>query len=458
MDRLGPLDAAFLELEDGDSDTTLSIASVAILEGPAPPPGDFAEVITSKLPLVPRYRQKIHRVPLDLGPPVWVDDDRFDASRHFHRVLIPVPGDENALCELVALLMSERLDRDHPLWEFWVIEGLSGGRWAVLSKVHHCLVDGVAGNALLKLMFSAEDPAKTATEPERDPGTAALLLNAAREIVSLPVDLIRGVGGLVMSPNRAARLIADTAKGLTALASALIPTARSSLSGPIGPGRRYEVARTSLADIGEIRAAFDVTMNDVVLASITSAFRDVLLRRGEKPLPDSVRTLVPVSVRGDAQTLDNRVSLMLPLLPVDIPDPTGRLLAVHRRLAQLKAGKEAEAGAALTGAGAHTPFAPIAWAIRLAANLPQHNVVTVTTNVPGPVEPLRLLGREVLELYPYVPIAMRLRSGVAVLSYRDKVTFGVTLDFASSPEAGFFAKAIEHDLESLLRLARESQA
>lgn len=458
MDHLGPLDAAFLEIEDGDPNTSLSIASVAVLEGPPPPAEDFIGLIASRLPLIPRYRQKIHRVPFDLGPPVWVDDDRFDASRHVHRVAVPPHGDEDALCELVALLMAERLDRDHPLWEFWIIEGLSGGRWALLSKLHHCVADGVAGNRLLKILFAAPLRPSSPTEPVKDPGTAALVKDALRGLIVVPIDQLRSLVRLVLSPSRAAHKLADAAKGLAALATALIPAAPSSLSGPIGPDRRYEVAHASLRELHDICRAFGVTVNDVVLASVTSAFRDLLLRRGEKPLPGSVRTLVPVSVRGDRETVDNRVSLMLPLLPVDIPDPAGRLAAVHQRLAELKDSKEAEAGSALTGAADYAPFAPVSWAIRLAAGLPQHNVVTVTTNVPGPHEPLHLLGREVLDLYPYVPIALRLRTAVAVLSYRDKISFGVTLDFGSSPEPGFFAKAIEYDLSALARIARESHS
>ncbi|MGY6652428.1 wax ester/triacylglycerol synthase family O-acyltransferase [Amycolatopsis sp. TRM77291] len=457
MDRLSPLDAAFLELEDGDPNSTLSIASVAVLEGPAPAKDEFIDSITARLPRIPRYRKKVHRLPLDLDAPVWVDDDRFDARRHFHRVAVPVPGDENALCDLVALLMAERLDRDHPLWEFWVIEGLEGGRWAVLSKLHHCLADGISGTRLLRALFDTQ----VATAPEaaeaEDPGSIALLWGAMRKLAAIPFDETAALTRLVRSPGLAVRRIADAAKGMGALASALVPAARSSLSGPIGPDRRYELAHASLREIHEIGEVFDTTVNDVVLASITAAFRALLLRRGEEPRPDSVRTLVPVSVRRDFASVDNQISLMLPLLPVDIEDPADRLTEVHRRLAELKNSKEVETGAELTGAGLHVPFAPISWAIRLAAGLPQHNVVTVTTNVPGPREPLHLLGRAVIGLYPYVPIALRLRTGIAVLSYGDDVTFGVTLDFDSSPDSGFFSKAIERDLVALHNLARCAQ-
>ncbi|EME55065.1 hypothetical protein H074_26192 [Amycolatopsis decaplanina DSM 44594] len=457
MDHLSPLDAAFLELEDGDSNASLSLASVAVLEGPPPSHADFVRSITVRLPLIPRHRQKIHRVPLDLGPPVWVDDDRFDAARHFHRVAVPAPGGERELCELVALLMGERLDRDHPLWEFWVMEGLSGGRWAVLSKLHHCVADGVTGNELLKVLFTDAAAGTATAGPAPDLGTVDLLKDAARRLLLTPARQLRAVVRLALSPSRAVREIADALSGLRAFTSALIPAARSSLSGPVGPDRRYEVAHTSLDDVHGICRAFEVTVNDVALAAVTGAFRALLLRRGEEPVPNAMRALVPVSVRGGHDTVGNEVSLMLPLLPVDVPDPAGRLVAVHRRSAALKASKEAEAGAALTGVAASAPFAPVAWAVRLAAGLPQHNVVSVVTNVPGPRTPLTSLGREVEDLYPYVPVALRLRTGVAVLSYRDKLNFGITLDFASAPDAGFLAKAIEADVLALARIARRSR-
>ncbi|MFG1647567.1 WS/DGAT domain-containing protein, partial [Amycolatopsis sp. NPDC049252] len=209
----------------------------------------------------------------------------------------------------------------------------------------------------------------------------------------------------------------------------------------------------ALTDVKRAAVGFGVTVNDVLLAAITGGFRELLLHRGEVPAADSVRTLVPVSVRAGS-TVDNEVSLLLPLLPVDVPDPVQRLVHVHERLVALKEGKEADAGALLTATATHEPFAPIAWAIRAAAHLPQRNVVTVTTNVPGPSEPLSVLGRKIVAMYPYVPIALRVRTGVAMLSYAGRLSFGITADADSVPETGFLAKAIEREVLTLRDAAR----
>ena len=206
-------------------------------------------------------------------------------------------------------------------------------------------------------------------------------------------------------------------------------------------------------DVQAVARAFDVTVNDVLLAAVTGGFRELLLQRGETPAADSVRTLVPVSVR-TSTALDNEVSLLLPLLPVDLTDPAQRLIRVHQRLGTLKADNEADAAALLTATAAHAPFAPVAWTIRTAAHLPQRNIVTVTTNVRGPAEPLSALGRRIVRIHPYVPIALRVRIGVAMLSYAGQVTFGITSDADTVPDTDVLAKAIERELLALANAAR----
>jgi diacylglycerol O-acyltransferase len=194
-------------------------------------------------------------------------------------------------------------------------------------------------------------------------------------------------------------------------------------------------------------------VNDVLLAAVAGGFRELLLHRGETPAADSVRSLVPVSVR-TGTAVDNEVSLLLPLLPVDLADPVQRLIRVHRRLGTLKESKEADAGALVTATAAHEPFAPVAWAIRAAAHLPQRNIVTVTTNVRGPAKPLSALGRPIVKIYPYVPIALRVRTGVAMLSYAGQVTFGITSDADTVPETDVLAKAIGREVEALRATVR----
>ncbi|WP_020658936.1 wax ester/triacylglycerol synthase family O-acyltransferase [Amycolatopsis benzoatilytica] len=456
MDRLSPLDAAFLAIEDEDPQVSLAIASVAVLSGPVPSPEQFAAAVEAGLPRVPRYRQKVRRVPLDLGAPVWVDDDSFELDQHLRRLSVPEPHDEAALCELVALLMSERLDRDRPLWQFWVLEGLSGGRWAMLAKVHHCLADGISANGLQQLLF-AESASVPEEDPHPDPGALRVLASSLGDLVTGPFAQAGALAGSLLHPRVLARRTTDVAHGFATLAQALLPVSPSSLGGPIGSTRGYAIAQAKLSDVAAVANAFGTTGNDVLLAAITGGLREVLLRGGEEPASDSVRSLVPVSVRlpGDG-TVDNEVSLLLPLLPVDLPDPVQRLVRVHRRLLAHKEGKESTAGAFVTAAAARGPFAPAAWAVRAALRLPQHNVVTVTTNVPGPAETLTVAGCRVLALYPYVPIALRLRTGIAMLTYRGRVFFGVTADRATVPDPRVLADTIVSDLAALKAAAVSS--
>jgi diacylglycerol O-acyltransferase len=459
MEHLSPLDAAFLHAEDVDRHASLAIASVATFDGPAPSQDAIISAVGGRLPLVPRYRQKIRRVPLDLGHPVWVDDPHFDLTFHIRRTAVPAPGDEQALCRLVARVMSQRLDRDRPLWEAWVVEGLAGGRWAVLSKVHHCLADGLSANQLYRLMFDESPepalPIEDTWVADPEPSTLSLTADALGDLVRNPVDQLRMLEQGWRAPLVLTRRIVDAARGLTTLARVLRPVSSSTLTGPIGQQRRYGMTRASLPDIAAVSKAFGVTINDVVLAVISGALRMLLLERGEQPTPNAVRSLVPVSVRSRDQqhVIDNQISLMLPLLPVDLSDPVARLTAVHDRLVELKGSKEAEAGAAMTELARHEPFPPISWGIRLAARLPQRNIVTVTTNVPGPRRPLYLLGHRMLEILPYVPIAVRLRTGIAILTYCDQVVFGITADFDSAPEIGLLAAAIDQGLAELIDAA-----
>jgi diacylglycerol O-acyltransferase len=468
MEYLSPLDAGFLDAEDEDRHASLAIASVAIVEGPPPSHDRFVALVRARLPLIPRYRHRVRTVPFDLTPPVWIDDPQFDLGFHVRRTALPAPGDEAALCRLVARVMSQRLDRDRPLWECWVIEGLAEGRWAVLVKVHHCMVDGVSGSQLLSLIFdktrkpraTPEVSAEDAWRPEVGPSTTALMLRALGGLVARPAGQVHLMTHAIRSPCLVAHEIGSTARGLATLARALLPGARSSLTGPIGQQRRYGLVRCSLPEVQAVSQAFAVTVNDVVLASVTGALRALLLHRGEEPTHDAVRALVPVSVRamGDEVILDNRISLMLPLLPVDIADPVERLRAVHTQLAELKASKEAEAGAAVTSLARHEPFAPISWTVRIVTRLPQRTIVTVATNVPGPRQPLYVAGRRILEILPYVPIAIRMRTGIAALSYCDQLTFGLTLDYDSAPEVDLIGGAIAHSLAELLDAARAEGA
>jgi diacylglycerol O-acyltransferase len=299
-------------------------------------------------------------------------------------------------------------------------------------------------------------PADDTWVADPEPSALSLTAGALVDLALNPVEQFRLLAQGLRAPLALTQRVVDAARGLTTLAGVLRPVSASSLTGPIGQQRRYGVARASLPDIIAVAKTFGVTVNDVVLAAISGALRALLLERGEQPTPNAVRSLVPVSVRShDHQhVIDNQISMMLPLLPVDVSDPVARLTAVHDRLVELKLSKEAEAGAAITQLAQYEPFPPISWGIRLAARLPQRNIVTVTTNVPGPRRPLYFLGHRMLEILPYVPIAVRLRTGIAILTYCDQVTFGITADYDSAPEIDLLATAIGHCVTQLVDAAR----
>ncbi len=463
IERLTPLDAAFLDAEDEDRHASMAIASVAVFEGPPPSHEELVADVRGKLPLVPRYRQKLRTVPFDLGQPVWVDDPGFDIRYHVRRTALPAPGDDEALCRLVARLMSQRLDRERPLWECWVVEGLRDGRWAMVSKVHHCMADGIAGTNIYNTLFDASPEPRAPVEdgwaPAAEPSTLRLTAGALRDLALSPVAQLGMLSRALGSPRQVARRVAATSRGLVTLARALTPATASSLNGPIGHHRRYAIGRASMADVVGVGKNLQASMNDVMLAAISGAFRNLLLERGEHPDAHTVRSLVPVAVRTrssgtvNGAVCGNRISLMLAFLPIHIADPVERLAAVHAHLGELKASREAEAGAAMTTLAEREPFPPISWGIRLASHLPQRSIVTVTTNVPGPRQPLYVLGRRMLEILPYVPIAVRLRTGVAILSYCGQVAFGVTSDYGSTPEAAALARAIEDGISELVKAA-----
>jgi diacylglycerol O-acyltransferase len=362
-------------------------------------------------------------------------------------------------------LMSQELDRDRPLWETWIVGGLAGGRWAAVSKVHHSMVDGVAGVDLVAAVLDLDrEPPQTAVADDWDarpePSGLRLALDAALELVTAPRQLVAEGWTAIRAPRRTLERGWTIASGLLRYGSALLPTPRTSLDGTIGPHRRWTFTGTSLADVRTIRRAVGGTVNDVVLAAITSGFRDLILARGEDPHRVALRTLVPVSVRDEMGrgVYDNRVSAIFLDLPVHVDDPLERLGAVHEQMDRLKQSHEPEAGEALTHLAAAVPPTLTARATHLAARLmahvPQRTMNTVTTNVPGPQFPLYAAGREMLEYLPFVPLGPGVRIGVAILSYNGHLRFGITGDYDTAPDIDVLAGGIDAAMRTLLRSAR----
>lgn len=457
MQRLSPLDASFLHIEDGSS--PMHIASTAIFEGPPPAHAEVLSMVAGKLPLVPRYRQKVRFVPLELGRPVWVDDPHFNLEYHVRHTALPAPGSDQQLRNLVGRIMSQTLDRAKPLWEMWIVEGLEGGHWALISKSHHAMVDGVSGTDLLAVVLDAEpDPVRTEPPPWRpDPqlSEAEFVGAALAERMFSPYEALRGARALVLRPRRLVREIVNTSRGVTSMRNLVIRTPESSLNGPIGPHRRYTWSRGTVSDVKAIRGVLGGTLNDVVLAAITQGFRELLQSRGEAVDGRTVRSLVPVSVRKSSQkgSYDNRVSAMFAELPVGIADPVQRLHAVTAQLKGLKESQQAVAGETLTSLAGYAPPVLLSAGTRVAMRIPQRNVNTVTTNVPGPRVQLYAVGRRMLEAFPYVPLAGQMRIGVAIFSYLDSLNFGITGDYDSTPDLDVLAAGICTGLGDLRKAA-----
>jgi diacylglycerol O-acyltransferase len=457
MDRMSPQDASFLHIEDANSH--MHIGSVAVFDGPSPAYNEFETLVAGKLPLVPRYRQRVRFVPLQLGRPVWVDDRHFNVGYHLRHTGLPKPGGDNELRNLVGRVMSQQLDRNRALWEMWMVEGLEGGHWAIVSKVHHCMVDGISGTDLLAVMLDSEpEPARPSPSewaPEPEPSDVRLVVDSLVDLAARPYEQFRAVRSATRAPRAALGQVREIGRGLRAWAGVARPVPHSSLNGPIGPHRRWDWARTTLADVKTVRRSLGGTVNDVVLTVLTRGFRDLLIERGEPVENRIVRTLVPVSVRSASErgTYNNRVSGMIAELPVGIDDPRERLDAIRAQMEGLKESKQAVAGEVLTSLTGFAPSMLLALGMRVATRVPQRNVNTVTTNVPGPQWQLYACGRPMLEAFPFVPLGLKITVAVAIFSYHGMLNYGVTEDYGGPDDIAVLCRGIEAGMTELLKLA-----
>jgi diacylglycerol O-acyltransferase len=452
VEPMSAQDAMFLQIENDV--TPMHIGGVSIFEGPPPEFAQLRAMVAGKLHHTPRYRQKVRFVALGLSEPVWVDDRYFDLDYHLRHTAVPPPGDEAQLRTMAARVFSQHLDRARPLWEIWMVQGLQDGRWALLSKVHHCMVDGVAATDLMSLMFGDDPEADMAPvwHARPEPSPVELVVRGVTRKTLDPAAQLRAA--LTAGPELA-RGVARTARGMAAAASAMRP-ATSSLTGPIGPHRTWSWATVPLSEVKTIRQAFGGTVNDVVLTVITDGFRDLLTERGEAVGPDrAVRTMVPVSVRrpGERGVYNNRVSAVFARLPVGTADPVQRLAAIRRQMDGIKASQQAVAGDVLAQLTGFAPPLLLALGSRIATRSARLNMDTATTNVPGPQVPVRALGRRLLASYPYVPVVGTIRVVVAIFSYDGHLYFGVTGDRDHAPDVDTLTAGIESGAAELLARA-----
>jgi len=452
---LSGLDASFLYMEDRTAH--MHVGSVALFEGPAPSYEELVGHIASRIHRVPRYRQRLAFVPLQLGRPAWVDDARFDVTYHVRRAALPAPGGEKELKELASRLFEQQLDRERPLWEMYLIEGLEGGRFAIVAKTHHCMVDGISSLDLAAVLLDgAPSPASTkapeAWNPRPAPSRRTMVKAALRDQVRRPIDLVRGA---VKAKGEARSKLSVMAGGVLPLLlspAQLRRTPESSLNQPIGPHRRYEMVSLDLPTVKAVGAALGGKVNDVVLAVVAGALRRVLSARGES-LTEDLQVMVPVNVRrpGAGETTGNHVAMVFCPLPVRCADPVERLHAVGRTMAGLKKSKLLVGSMALTSFSDFA-FPPVAApAARLSMRETWFNLVV--TNVPGPQMQLFLLGRRMLRCHPLVPLAPKQTLGIALLSYNGSLDVGLLADADHARDLPDLAAAMEMELAELVKLA-----
>ena len=457
VERLTRLDASFLYFEEPD--TPMHVGGVLILEAPPGGVDALAALVEARLPLVPRYRQRVAEVPGHLANPVWVDDPEFDIAYHVRRNGLPRPGTEAQLLDLVSRLASRPLDRTRPLWEMYLVDGLSRGRVAVVTKTHPALVDGLSaidiGQVLLDVEPDAPTPPAGDWRPQRPPNGAQLVWQALDEYVRRPSAIVDTARGAVTDVRSTAARLTGVAGGLLRTArKTMLPAPQSPLNAPVGRQRRVAVARAELDEVKKIRKGHGGTVNDVLLTVITGALREWLLSRGEPVVAGtSVRALVPVSMQDEDAVAGNRVSSYLVDLPVGEPNPRVRLARLSyamRGIAQHGQSVGADSLIALTG------FAPPtlhALGARAARGLSRRLFNLVVTNVPGPQFPLYAAGSRMLEVFPVVPLARGQGLSIGMTSYDGRVYFGLNADRDSVGDVDVLADLIEQEVGQLVEAA-----
>ena len=451
-ERLSVLDELFLHLEGPNAH--MHVGGVAIFEGPPPDYDEVLDMIRRRLQLVPRFRQKLATVPLGLARPVWADDTHFNLEYHVRHTALPAPGDDTKLKRLTARIMSQQLDRSKPLWEIWFAEGLGGDRFALISKTHHCLVDGVSGADIMSVILDLgpepmeieEQPWKPSPEPTQD----ELLLEAVAERLTSPAEIFRSVQSSLIDPAKLPNRLIESAKAIGSFVGGSLDFApTSSINRPIGPHRRFETILVDLDQLKQIKNSLGGTVNDVVLAAVAGGLRRLMKARGERTEGLELRAMVPVSVRAEADrgALGNRVASVWAPLPVHERDAVRRLSIVSETMQGLKASGQAVGAQLLTSLGEYAPPTILAQASRLVARQRAFNLVV--TNVPGPQFPLYSLGRQMQEVYPVVPLSDNTTLGIALLSYNGTVGFGILGDYDAAPDIAVLAEGVEKSIAEL---------
>jgi diacylglycerol O-acyltransferase / wax synthase len=442
-ERLTGLDTSFLHMERAGAH--MHVASTSIFEGPAPSHREFRDHIASRLHLVPRFRQKLRFVPFDQGRPVWVDDPHLNLDYHVRQSALPSPGSEEQLRNLGARIFSQQLDRSKPLWELWLVEGLREGRFAIIGKSHHALVDGVSGVDITTVLFDldAEPQGSPASAPpwlaRPEPTDLQLLSDAVRERLTSPREIVRGFRAALRGPRQVLSGVGATSK----MIGAGMAAPSSVFNVEIGPHRRFAITQADLAELKRVKDAHGGTVNDVILSIVAGGIGKYMRARGHDTEGLELRAMVPVSVRAEEEhgALGNRISAMMAPLPVWCEDPVERLRIVTEQMGDLKSSGQAVGAEILTKL---TDFAPSTIASQAARLQPAQRFFNlVVTNVPRPQFPLYVLGRKMESIFPMVPLARRQALCVGIMSYNGQVNFGLIGDYDAMADLDSFALDLE---------------
>src|SRR3954468_11238674 len=467
--RLTAIDASFLHQEGHNSH--MHVGAVSIFEGPPPEFEEFLDSLRVRLHLVPRYRQKLAEAPLQTGRPVWIDYPNFNLEYHVRQTALPDPGSEDQLMRLVSRVFSQQLDRSKPLWENWLVEGLEGNRFALISKTHHALIDGISGVDLAQVMFDVEPvPADPIEEtaglqawtpgpapPPPEPTPAELMAGGVAGLAKAGLGVAAGALGALTRPRVALAQAREAAEGIgEVMWAGLNPAPETPLNVEIGPHRRFVGLRCSLQDFKTVKNAFGGTVNDVVLTVVTGALRDWLHSRGMRTEGLELRALVPMSIRGEHEhhQLGNRLAAMRGPLPVYVEDPVARLGVVREAMKDVKESKQAVGAEVLAGVQNFAPPTILAQAARINFSTRLFNLIV--TNVPGPQFPLYVRGREMRDVFPIAFLPKNHALAVAIMSYNGTMNFGLLADYDALPDIEYVGEAIEASIAELVALAGKS--
>jgi len=461
LERLTSVDASFLTNETSSSH--MHVGAILIFEGPPPRYEDLVEHVRGRLSLVPRFRQKLAVPPIEAGRPLWVDDPSFNLSYHVRHTALPDPGDEGQLQRLAGRVFSQQLDRSKPLWELWLVQGLERNRFALLSKTHHSMVDGVSGVDISTVLFDVKPvpepaPAEEEWRPGPVPSGPELVARGVAGVATAPLKLAERLATAVRHPEATARNLAQAVEALGEVAWAMAdPAPEVPLNTEIGSHRRFVWVRSELRTFKRIKDALGGTVNDVVLTVVSGALRRWLLERGIKTEGLELRALVPVSIRAADEhgRLGNRIAAMRGPLPVYAADPVTRLEIVSRSMEDLKQSKQALGAEVISRFNDFAPPTLLAQASRINFSTRLFNLIV--TNVPGPQIPLYLLGRELQDLFPVAFLPEDHALAVAIMSYNGRVNFGLLADYDALPDVDEIAAGISESLEELMEAAKQRE-